>query len=325
MRKYEPEILMGLIMSLALLLAFPPRGAAAPERPSASHAAVQIDPEAQKASFDRTHSVRLLQGDAVGTISMREYLIGVVLSEMPMSFEPEALRAQAIASRTSVLHSSRHSDADVCDDGACCQCREDEESLRRRFGADYEAVREKAQQAVDSTDGIVLTYGGALIDATYFSCSGGMTEDAREVWGSDAPYLRAVASPGEENAGNYYSRAEFSPEEFADIIAVLEPRAIPAGDPAEWVGKPVRTDGDGVRTLEIGGTVLSGAQLREAFGLRSTNFNLHWDGERFCFDVYGAGHRVGLSQCGAQAMALAGATAEQILTTYYTGVEISHI
>ena len=183
MRKYEPEILMGLIMSLALLLAFPPRGAAAPERPSASHAAVQIDPEAQKASFDRTHSVRLLQGDAVGTISMREYLIGVVLSEMPMSFEPEALRAQAIASRTYVLHSSRHSDADVCDDGACCQCREDEESLRRRFGADYEAVREKAQQAVDSTDGIVLTYGGALIDATYFSCSGGMTEDAREVWG----------------------------------------------------------------------------------------------------------------------------------------------
>ena len=324
MGKYEPEILMGLILGLALLLSLPPGGAAAVEKQPDIPPAAQAG-EAEPASFDRTHSVRLKQGDEVRTISMREYLTGVVLSEMPMSFEPEALRAQAIASRTYALYCRRHTDADVCNDGACCQCREDEASLRQRFGTDYDTMREKARQAVDSTDGTVLTYRGALIDATYFACSGGMTEDACEVWGSEAPYLRAVASPGEENARNYYSRAEFRPAEFAKIVTELEPEAVLEDDPAGWAGKAVRTDGDGVRTMEIGGARLTGTQLRTAFGLKSTNFNLHWDGTCFCFDVYGAGHRVGLSQCGAQAMALAGATAEQILTTYYTGVEISHI
>ena len=96
------------------------------------------------------------------------------------------------------------------------------------------------------------------------------------------------------------------------------------GDPALWIGEEDRTSGDGVRTLELGGATLTGTELRAAFGLASTRFTLQFDGARFCFDVYGAGHRVGLSQCGAQAMAQNGATAEQILKAYYTGVEISH-
>ena len=322
MRKYEPEILMGLILSLALLLVHPPGGAAAavPNVPPA----VLASAAERAVSFDRLHIVRVAQGEEVQLLTMREYLIGVVMSEMPMSFEPEALRAQAIASRTYALHCRKHAGADVCDDGNCCQCRADEETLRIRFGAEYDVFQQKAARVVDSTDGEVLTFGGELIDATFFACSGGRTEDASEVWGAGQPYLRSVESPGEESARSYHSRAEFSPGKFAEIVRSLAPEAVLEGDPAAWIGAEDRTAGDGVRTLELGGAALTGSQLRAAFGLASTRFTLQWDGSSFCFEVYGAGHRVGLSQCGAQAMARNGATAEQILKTYYTGVEISH-
>ena len=229
-------------------------------------------------------------------MNLREYLIGVVMSEMPMSFAPEALRAQAIASRTYALHCRKHPDADVCDSADCCQRQAEEKELRERFGQAYAALRERARQAVDSTDGLVLTYDGALIDATFFACS-----------------------------GSYHSSTVLDPAAFARSIQAIAPEAVLEGDPSTWLGAEERTAGDGVRSLEVGGVALTGTQLRAAFGLRSTRFSLEWDGTCFCFDVYGAGHRVGMSQCGAQAMALAGATAERILKTYYTGVEISHI
>ncbi len=325
MRKYEPEILMGLILCLALVLVHPPGGISSTTEQPECTATASAGTDRRNASFDRSHTLRILQGNTVRMVSMREYLIGVMMSEMPMSFAPEAIKAQAIASRTYALHCQKHSDADVCSDGGCCQRRADENELRERFGAEYEALRQKARQAVDSTDGTVLTYDGALIDATYFACSGGMTEDALEVWGTQVPYLCPVSSPGEENARSFYSQVGFGPEEFASAILAMNPDAQLETDPAEWLGPETRTAGDGVRTLEVGGTVLTGVQLRSAFSLSSTNFTLRWDGAHFCFDVYGAGHRVGMSQYGAQAMALEGATAEQILKTYYTGVEISHI
>ena len=327
MRKYQPEILLGLILCLTLMVLTPPGSAlSAADLTQVPSAAVRyVAARTASESGDRARRIRLAHGDEVRILSLREYLIGVVMSEMPMSFAPEALRAQAVASRTYALHCRKHADADVCDDSCCCQCRQSEQDLRLRFGADYDALRQKAEQAVDSTDGMVLTYRGALIDATFFACSGGRTEDAREVWGAEVPYLRPVASPGEEDARSFYSRAVFPPEAFAATVRTLAPEAATEGDPAGWIGAGERTAGDGVKTVEIGGAVLTGTQLRAAFGLRSTNFALSYDGEDFCFDVYGAGHRVGMSQYGAQAMALAGATAERILTTYYTGVEISHI
>lgn len=323
MRKYEPEILMALIACLALVLVHPPAEA---------RAAIPVIPTAvvenvvrRAVCFDRTHTVQLRRDGGVEEMNLREYLIGVVMSEMPMSFAPEALRAQAIASRTYALHCRKHPDADVCDSADCCQRQAEEKELRERFGQAYAALRERARQAVDSTDGLVLTYDGALIDATFFACSGGMTEDAVEVWGTEVPYLRPVASPGEEDAGSYHSSTVLDPAAFARSIQAIAPEAVLEGDPSTWLGAEERTAGDGVRSLEVGGVALNGTQLRAAFGLRSTRFSLEWDGTCFCFDVYGAGHRVGMSQCGAQAMALAGATAERILKTYYTGVEISHI
>ena len=314
MRSYMPEILMGLILCLTTVLVAPPDVEAEPTPPAAD---VQAS-----VSYDGETTVRLLAEGQTEELSLHDYLIGVVMSELPASFEPEALRAQAIASRTFALHCAKHEGAHVCADSGCCQCWTDGKTLRERFGDGYAAFRARAEEAVESTDGQVLEYGGALIDATFFSCSGGMTEDAAAVWGGSVPYLLSVESPGEEQARNYHTQARFDAEDFAQTVLSEAPEARLTGDPATWLGEVEWTPGRGVGTVCIGGVPLIGTALRRCFGLRSTRFSLTWDGEAFLFDVYGCGHRVGMSQCGAQAMAQEGADAETILKTYYTGVEL---
>ena len=139
--------------------------------------AADEQPEAAPASTEET--VCLLNGDTIETLPLSAYLTGVVLSEMPPEFAPEALKAQAVAARTFTQkrrQSAKHEHADVCADSACCQAWSSEAALRERFGANYDTYAEKARAAVEATRGEVLLYDGVLIDATYFSCSGGRTE-----------------------------------------------------------------------------------------------------------------------------------------------------
>ena len=305
MRKYYPEILMALILCTALGVICLQRGANIPDTQVLAAA-----PERAVSLADERTTVRLLSGGEVTELSLHDYLIGVLLAEVPMDFEPEALKAQAVASRTYALHSQKHDGADVCDDSGCCQ------AWREPQGDTY---YEKARAAVEATDGEVLCYGGELIDATFFSCSGGMTEDAAEVWGAQVPYLRSVKSPGEAQAAAFRSQAVFTPEEFSALL----PDAELTGDPAGWPGEVRQTAGGGVASMEIGGVCYAGTELRRIFSLRSTRFTLVYRDGGFCFDVLGSGHRVGLSQYGAQAMAQSGADYAEILHTYYTGVDIT--
>ena len=168
------------------------------------------------------------------------------------------------------------------------------------------------------TMGQVLTYEGELIEATYFSCSGGRTEDAKAVWGADFPYLRSVESPGEEDS-QYYVDQVLIPKEKAELLLGLK---LPE-NPAQWLGKMEKTPGNGVATLEIGGRIFKGTELRTLLGLRSTQFTASADDRGLILTTRGWGHRVGLSQYGADAMAVAGKTYEEILKHYYVGTELS--
>ena len=159
-------------------------------------------------------------GGTVAELDMDASLVGVVLAEMPASFETEALKAQSVVARTYTRKAyetgGKHGDGSVCTNSACCQAYIEETDYLTRGGT-QEGV-DKIRSAVLSTSGQVLTYGGELIEATYFSCSGGSTEDAAAVWGTDFPYLQAVASPGEENAAHYTDTVTFTPEEFQSAL-----------------------------------------------------------------------------------------------------------
>ncbi len=261
----------------------------------------------------------LMSENMLMQMQLEEYVRGVILAEMPTSFEMDALKAQAVAARTYALRrvtlGDRHPMGAVCTDSGCCQAWiADEEYLESRG---YEADVKKARKAADSTAGLVVTYQSGLAETTYFSCSGGRTESAQAVWGVELPYLQAVNSPGEEAAAVFSSRLKFSAAEFSACLG----RKL-TGDPKQWLGREVRTDGGGVATLVIGGITYSGVELRMLLGLPSTAFAVTAEEDGVVITARGHGHRVGMSQYGAGAMAGQGSSFEEILAHYYPGTVI---
>ena len=249
-----------------------------------------------------------------------DYLIGVVLREMPVEFEEEAQKAQAVVARTYALRTcekgTKHDGlGGVCTDSSCCQAYRDPQDYLSSGGS-LDALN-KVTQAVQETEGMVLIYEGKLIDVTYFSCSGGMTEDAAAVWGTDIPYLQATESPGEEGASHYTDTVTFSAKDFLDSLGVSI-----KGSPSGWLGQVRYTTGGGVDTMEIGGVVYHGTTLRKLLNLRSTAFTMTAVGDTIIVTTKGYGHRVGMSQYGAEAMAVSGSSYEEILAHYYQGATL---
>lgn len=275
---------------------------------------------AHTTKVDGALGVRVLEDDGTVTeMTLEDYLVGVLLGEMPADFAEEALKAQAVVCRTYTLRrcqAGKHDGADICTDSACCQAWQD-------MGKYTLGVRERVRQAVNATDGQVLYYHGALIDATFFSSSGGRTEAAVAVWGSNVPYLQAVDSPGEVSPYNE-DESRFSLEVFRSIIHAAEPNADLSDTPENWFGAVTQTPGGGVETMTIGGVTFMGTKLRSLFSLRSTAFTVQVADGEVVFHTQGFGHRVGMSQYGAQAMALAGKRYEEILLYYYTGVDLDY-
>ena len=256
---------------------------------------------------------------SIAPMELETYVVGVVLGEMPADFETEALKAQAVVARTYTLKREeegiRHPMGAVCVDSGCCQAYVSPESYLARGGT--EENLSKIRSAVEQTVGQVLTYEGALIEATYFSCSGGRTEDAAAVWGGDVPYLQSVDSPGEEHAAKYTAEVFFSKDILEDRLGIgLH------GGPESWIRGVTYTEGGGVAALTIGGCRFTGVELRKLLELNSTAFSVTVKPEGILLTTWGHGHRVGMSQYGADAMAAAGNSYAQILLYYYQGTRI---
>jgi len=318
-----------LFLALAPALLLRPAADASPA-PAEAAAVQETAPAAAETtaapSVDESRSVTVLVGGTPRKMSLSDYLTGVVAAEMPVTFADAALEAQAVASRTFTLRRQekpKHPNADVCDDSGCCQAFLGADELADKFGGGADAALKKVRAAVSATDGEVLAYRGALAETSYFSCSGGRTESAAAVWGSDVPYLRSVDSPGEENCARYSDSVVVPLDAFRSAILKAAPSADLSGEPAGWFGGETETDGGGVASLEIGGAALTGTKLRSLFSLRSTLFTVSVVPEGVRFDTKGYGHRVGMSQYGAEAMAENGADAAAILSHYYPGTELT--
>ncbi len=253
-------------------------------------------------------------------LSIEQFLIGVVAAEMPASFGLEALKAQAIAARTYIISNStlfgkpRHDDADTCTNHAHCQAYSDIETLKARWGADFAKNYQLIFEAIESTAGLVIFYDGELAESPYSSTCGGETEAAHDVWGNAIPYLQSVACAWDSHAPRYSASISLSTSEAANKLDIS---AIDFSDM-----QLSYTDGGGIDQAIIGDTVFSGTQLRSAWGLNSTSIDILINQEDLLISTRGYGHGVGLCQYGADGMAKAGYTAEEIISHYYQGVEI---
>ncbi len=323
MQKKTTEILVALILGIlypAVLFSVVPTVAKQPQVSEYS----QIGAEATVTVPTTTPNkdIRLLvqlDDGSVTDMELEEYITAVVLCEMPAEFETEALKAQGVVARTYALKrkssGTKHAAAAVCTNPSCCQGFISPEEYVSK-GGDTACV-EKVSAAVQATAGQVLLYNGELIEATYFSCSGGMTEDAAAVWGSDVPYLRATESPGEENATHYVDTVRFSVTEFKRLLQIEDTSG------SCQIGTIRYTDGGGVDSMQICGETFHGTTLRSRLGLRSTAMSVTVLGNTVTITTKGFGHRVGMSQYGADAMAVGGSTYDQILAYYYAGTELA--
>jgi len=273
--------------------------------------------------------VSLLIGEEIVELPLEIYLIGAVSAEMPASFELEALKAQAVAARTNVLYrmhvmpNLRHPNAQACTDYTCCMAYSDDENLRERWGEDYIRYITRVIGAVLDTDGIYISYKGEPILAVFHSSSAGKTEASGNVWITDLPYLTSVDSPETaELVPGYITTVTAPKQDFKDKIANVRPDAVFGASEGSWITDITYTDSGRILELTIGGAVFRGTELRSMFSLRSTAVSFEWIGDDIVFTVTGNGHGVGLSQYGANAMAMDRINFRSILNHYYTDVEL---
>lgn len=265
------------------------------------------------------------------TMTMQEYLWGVVAAEMPAAFEQEALNAQAIAARTYTLYrmehpGDKHPDADICGDAACCQAWISYDERMENWSAkSAETYAAKITEAVESTENQIISYDGEPILAAFHASSAGFTKSALDVWGEDFPYLREVQSPEEtDSIPNYYSTVEISAQDCrAALEEAVSQADLSSDNCADWFGEE-RYDDDGLpNAIKIGGVWVDTSTVRSLFQLRSATFTVEAEDDTVTFYVTGYGHGVGMSQYGANALAKQGKTAEEILKWYYTGVKLT--
>ena len=270
-------------------------------------------------------------------VPLDEYIFHVVAAEMPASYDTEALKAQAVAARTYAFSKSASlfgdnanqcspGHFDICTDSSCCQSWKSISQLKERWGKDYNLYAKKVYDAVLSTDDLIITYDNKPINAMYHASSGGHTMNAEDVYGgSPVPYLRSVESPGEESYSGYSDTVKFTHSEAAKLINENFGQRLTKNTVRDSFGVLSTDDNGYVYKVRVGDKRVTGRDIRHAFSLKSSNFTIKMTAKYVIIDVRGYGHGVGMSQSGAAAMAANGSRYDDILTHYYTGIQIKSI
>lgn len=256
---------------------------------------------------------------------LEEYLVGVVAAEMPALFEEEALKAQAVAARTYAVYQMDHQGItveDLMENGG--QSYISEAERQENWGENFSVYESKVQTAVGDTAGEILVYEEEPILAVFHAISSGETESAQNLWGGqDLPYLQSVASPQDETSLEYTYQHRFSLDEAAALLQQADPNLVLApGSLLEQMQVLSRSSAGYIQSIQIGNQTYTGQQIRTALGLRSSDFSVEENGDTITFTTFGYGHGAGMSQYGANALALEGYSYDDILHYYYTDVSL---
>lgn len=310
---------------------------------SAAESAPAKAPEAEPSALPQSGAAltlppayRVLDAESgtVMALSPFDYICGVTAAEIPITFHPEAIKAQAVAAHSYALRQVglqlQNPDPDLkgaylSTDPAHFQAYLSREERQSLWGEQFEQNEGILEAAVSEVLGCILVSGGEPVAAAFHSISSGRTESAADVWGRDLPCLAAVDSPEDAENPQMYSEVTVSTAEAAAILSSCAEGVTLPEDPAGWIAVTSRTESGMVKAAKVGGAEVSGDTLRTAFGLASANFTVSCGGGQLTFSVKGRGHGVGMSQYGADAMAQAGSSWREILARYYPGAEIAEV
>ena len=279
-----------------------------------------------------TIKVYITKEDKVVEVPIEEYVKSVVSGEMPAGFEVEALKAQSVAARTYVAAKrGRPCDiakgGDVCDT-THCQVYIGKEERITKWEDKGEEYWDKISKAVDETKGKVLAYNKELVQyPQFFSTSSGMTENSKDVFSSDLPYLVSTESTGEEEvAPRFNGELKLDINKFVETINTkFQDSKLTVNNLSEQINIISRSDAGGVKEIKVGESTVRGLDFRLAIGLNSTNFQYTIINDDIIFATKGYGHGVGMSQWGANIMAKNGSEYSSILKHYYTGIELEEL
>ena len=272
--------------------------------------------------FKENMKVRVKHEDTgiIDVVPFEEYVTGVLAGEMPTSFHIEALKAQAVAARSYVMKKMEYNkdrDYDVVDT-IMNQVYLSDDYLRSVWKESYNDKINKIKTAVIETKGEYISYNGDVAEAFFFSTSVGATENSGEIFSAQLPYLVSVSSTWDEISPLYSTNKTISLKEFYNLLGLSYSDTLN-------VEKIDTTSTGRVNKIKINGNTFTGGQMIDKLNLRSSFFEITKDGENVVINTKGYGHGVGMSQYGAEGMARAGYTYDQILKYYYTGVEIKKI
>ena len=265
--------------------------------------------QGKKEIKEETVKVAVTIDNNVNYVDLDDYLLGVVAGEMPANFETEALKAQVVASRTFVYNRNLS-----VDNTTNSQVYLSEDKMKENWGNKYDEYYQKISTAIKETKNEVMKYQGDYISALFFSSSNGYTENVEDYFeSSPLPYLRSVDSHWDLTIDPKNTRqVSFTKQELKEKFNCQD---------INFNIIAYKKSGR-VATLSVGGKNYSGRQVREKLGLSSSCFTVEYVNNKYVFTTKGSGHGVGMSQYGAQGMALEGSNYKEILNHYYTNIEI---
>ena len=252
-------------------------------------------------------------------IDIEDYVRGVLAGEMPISFELEALKAQAVAARTYGLRRiSSNNKYDVVDT-VMNQVYKDDETLKQTWGNNYDAYMDKIKKAVEETKGEYVDYNGTYADTLFFSTSVGNTENSEEIFGTKISYLQSVSSEWDEEVSPVYEEKNiFTRENFCKKLNLSDCSKI-------YVNVLEETSTGRIKKIEINNKIFTGTEVAYYLGVRSNYFYIYIENNNVVVKTKGFGHGVGMSQYGAEGMANNGYTYKEILEHYYQGTTIKNL
>lgn len=263
-------------------------------------------------------------------LSFDEYLLGVIAANMPAGYEMEALKAQAVIVRTYALYNIKLLTKD--NPGKTSFTTSELglsyislDSLEQFWGAEeYKNYFSKLENAVFATKDEVLLYKNDLILPVFFDTSSGFTRSASEAWGINIPYLVSVPSKKDVTSTSYLKIMEYDAKDLIRLLGTYYTNLKLSADKIFKEISVTSRDSTGYAlNVDLGGLTVSGEEFAKAAGLPSNHFYIENYEGKVRIICNGAGHGVGLSQYGANAMAEEGLKYTEILTYYYSGVSIS--
>lgn len=276
--------------------------------------------ETNHSFFNKEETIKVkTKEEKIEELKIEDYLVGVLAAEMPASFESEALKAQAVASRSYALYKIYHNeneDYDILTD-VTNQSYITKEEMQEKWKNNYSFYLNKITKAVKDTEHEVMYYNNEIIEAFYFAMSNGATENAQTVFKTDLPYIKATTSSWDnESLNNFKVTTKFSKEEFCTSLKLENCNTID-------IDNINYSAGHHINTLVINNKTFSGTEVRSLLSLRSTDFLIDIGEENVEITTKGYGHGVGMSQYGANGMAKEGYDYKEILMHYYNDITIN--